>query len=171
MLQSSVVFSVSRCGMVHDWQKYLAQVSIFWSMCNTGHSWCCRLIVIAGVANWKGQSLREITNCLKLLGWVHSHNINHIAHAYASLWIYVAGHQPSLQSHCNGAKKVQPGEKKRIRLEAQGWSTCCWRRGRRYAHFVTCSHWWAKSALHSYISHVQGRKSCSEHWSKIYCFY
>lgn len=55
MLQSTVVFSMSRCGMAHDRQQHLAQVSIFWSMCNTGHPLCRCLIVVAGVANTRNE--------------------------------------------------------------------------------------------------------------------
>lgn len=74
-----------------------------------------------GGKHWKGQSLRAITNCLKLLEWVHLHNTNHIGHMQdASLWTFVAVYQPSLQSHCNGARELNPAEQEGIRLEAQG---------------------------------------------------
>lgn len=39
MLQSTVVFSVSSCGMAHDRQQYLAQDNVFWPMCTTDHVW------------------------------------------------------------------------------------------------------------------------------------
>lgn len=38
MLQSTVVFSVSRCEMAHDRQQYLAQDNVIWPTCTIDHA-------------------------------------------------------------------------------------------------------------------------------------